>query len=297
MYVWYIVDVQHTPLRNDHTPDGCRRLVRSAPVEMTNNCAGFRKMAHNNGRDANARYSSSRSYSETNASELAQQTYGVDPHLRGVESPAGRRPRFSHHLSLCEDRATEEMSTKSGEYINLGGSLQEESFTDDVTSPRCQGLPAAAHAYASSSDSNTSMYDVTGLGPGSRFPWQRDVGVQCSLLKPPHEPRSHSPGGADVAAVRRLKLGVSIDSATPRSTSPRAQYIPPVRSLSDSRNPLGAAPSHLSGINGRLGARCNSDMHLQKKKPPYRKKRVENFCELSSSLPTRHLNTRARLVA
>ena len=257
---------------------------------MTNNCGRVNEMSRN-GRDAHARYTSARSYSENHASELARQAYNLDPYTRGRDSPS-RRPRFSHHLSLSEDKEGEEASTT--ERVTIADSLREESDTDDVTSARRHGLPEPAHAYASSSDSNTSMYDVTGLGPGSRFPWQRDIGVQCSLLTPPHESRVHSPGGDVFVPGRRLQLGVSIDSATFRSSSGRSQYPRPARSLSDSRNSPNTS-LNLSGISGRLGARCYSDIRLQKKTPRGAKK-GEDFVDLSSSLPSRHPTRHTRWV-
>ena len=270
--------------------------IDSVEASMTaNNGVVVRQMARN-GRNAHARYASARSYSEANAIELERQTYCA-------EGGRTTKPRFSHHLSMSEDPAFEE-EPSTCQYVYLADSVTEESCTDKATSPpRCIALPVrcdAAHAQASSSDSNTSIYDVTGLGPGSRFPWQRDIGVQCSLLRPPpHERRGDSPRvtTADFKSVRHLKLGVSIDSATPsKLPSPPFRCTPPTRSLSDARSATASPPKLCSsGVNGRLGARCSSDIHLQKK-TSHRKKRSEQDYDLSSSLPIRH-PSRCRLVA
>ena len=281
--------------------DACRHIIDNVPATMTttNNGVVVRQMARN-GRNAHARYASTRSYSETNAIELERQAYcAVDGRTT--------KPRYSHHLSMSEDPTfeEEEPSTKTRHCVYRADRVTTESCTDKPTSPpRCIGLPArrdAAHAHASSSDSNTSIYDVTGLGPGSRFPWQRDIGVQCCLLRPPpHERRGDSSRVATAAgfkSVRHLKLGVSLDSATPtEQLSPPFRCTPPTRSQSDARSATASPPKLCSsGVNGRLGARCSSDVHPQKK-TPHRKKRSEQDGELSSSLPSRH-PSRYRLVA
>ena len=169
-----------------------------------------------------------RSYSEIGASELERQTNLSADGERRNNAKSAHLSLGGEYSDVAEQVVVNIREKRTPQYVYITGTVENQrpTVSPAVTSPGNGASSPGDEAAAA-----TRLFDIVGPRSNSRFPWQKDIGVQCSLLQ--------SPPAAPTARCRRgLRQYLSVDSASradhccpaqqgPRSAGHSAACPPP----------------------------------------------------------------------
>lgn len=130
------------------------------------------------------------------------------------------------------------------ESLHVDGAVEDESC-DDHTSP----IPEVKSeedssvfgddivvSEAASTAWPPTAFDIVGLRKNSRYPWQRDVGVQCNIISGRSSSSDHCPRFSDSSDPYNMKVS-SVDSPTGERSSVKSYFRHTVDLFDDHRGP------------------------------------------------------------